>query len=109
MNFLIHLQLYFQLTNILPAHFQTECIKLQSDIQLKEKHDHFSLLGFYKTCLTREKYPSLHNRKSSLFHNTYTCEQLFSSKKNSNRKTSKSSDEHHENSPLPPNHTDALV
>ena len=34
-------------------------MELQSDIQLKS--DHATLLGFYKTRITREKYPSLHN------------------------------------------------
>ena len=47
--------------NTLPANFQMECIELQSDIQLKLKFDHVSLLDIYKPSLTREKYPSLHN------------------------------------------------
>ena len=38
-----------------------ECMVLQLDIQLKVKTDHVSLLGFYKTDHTREKYPSIHN------------------------------------------------
>ena len=34
--------------NILHPDFQMECIEVQSDIQLTEKFDHFSLLDFYK-------------------------------------------------------------
>jgi hypothetical protein len=90
--------------NILPANLQMECIELQSDIQLKEKFDHVSLLDFYKIYeyLPREKYPSLHNHAlfmSSLFGSTYICEQLFSRMKYTKNKTrTKISDEHLENS-----------
>ncbi|CAH2281645.1 General transcription factor II-I repeat domain-containing 2 [Pelobates cultripes] len=65
----------------LPPNYQTECIELQSDIRLKEKFDHVSLLDFYKAYLPKEKYPSLHNCAlfiTSLFGSTYIGEQLFS-------------------------------
>ena len=41
--------------NMLPANFQMECIKLQTDIQLKEKFDCVSLLDFYGSYLPRDK------------------------------------------------------
>ena len=39
----------------LPEDLQLECIDLQSDIQLKEKIDHASVLDYHKTSLTRGK------------------------------------------------------
>ena len=39
-----------------------ERTELQSDIQLKEKIDHVSLLHFCKAYLGREKYPLLYNQ-----------------------------------------------
>ena len=60
--------------NTLPANCCMECKELQSDIQLKEKFYLVSLLDFYKTYLSREEYPSLHNHTLfmlSLFGSTY--------------------------------------
>ena len=48
--------------NMLSANIQMECIELQSDIQLKEKFDHVSLLDFYRSYFLRDKNPLLHNR-----------------------------------------------
>ena len=76
-NCLVYLWLHFQCQqlnkkiNTLPANFQIECIELQSDIQLREKCDHVSLPDFNKTCLTREKYPPLHN------HALFSCRQFL--------------------------------
>ena len=87
---------------MLPANCQMECIEVQSDIQLKEKFDHVSLLDFYRSYLPRDKYPLLHNHAlfmSSLFGSTYICEQLFVRMKHINSKIrTKISDEHLENS-----------
>ena len=41
--------------NILHPDFQMECIEVQSDIQFKEKFDHFSLLDFLKLNLPIKK------------------------------------------------------
>lgn len=63
--------------NTLPENFQIQCIKLQSDIQLKK-----TIMFLYQTLirpLTRDKYPSLHNQAlfmSSLFGRMYICEKL---------------------------------
>ena len=88
--------------NTLPANFQMECIKLQTDIQLKEKFDCVSLLDFYRLYLPRDKYPLLHNHAlfmSSLCGSTYICEQLFSGVKHIKSKIrTKISEEHLENS-----------
>ena len=88
--------------NTLPANFQMECIKLQTDIQLKEKFDCVSLLDFYGSYLPRDKYPLLHNHAlfmSSLFGSTYIWEQLLSKMKPIKSKIrTKISDEHLENS-----------
>ena len=45
-----------------------EYIDVQSDNQLKEKLNYFSLLDFYKLYLPKEKYPKLHNHISGLCH-----------------------------------------
>jgi len=37
--------------------FSSECMELQSDVQLKVDFDHVSLLDFCKIYHTREKYP----------------------------------------------------
>jgi len=58
-----------------------ECVKLQSDIQRKEKSDHVSLLDPYKICLIRQKCPLIHSHTlfmRLLFGSTYICEQLLS-------------------------------
>jgi len=64
--------------------------------------DHVSLLDFYKTSLTREKYLSLHHHTlfmSPLSGSTYIFEQLFSRMKHrKNKISSKMSDEHLGNS-----------
>uniref|UniRef100_A0ABM5FVD0 General transcription factor II-I repeat domain-containing protein 2A-like n=1 Tax=Pogona vitticeps TaxID=103695 RepID=A0ABM5FVD0_9SAUR len=100
--FLIFATPFSEDINILPANLQMECIELQSDIQLKEKFDHVSLMDFYKVYVPREKYPSLHNHAlfmSLLFGSTYICEQLFSRMKHTKNKTrTKISDEHLEHS-----------
>ena len=79
-----------------------ECIEVQSDIQLKERFDHFSFLDFYKLYLPKEKYPKFHNHALSmslLFGSTYNCEQLFLRMKHTKNKTrTKISDEQHDNS-----------
>jgi len=79
-----------------------EYIELQSDIQLKEKFGHVSLLDFYKIYLNREKYPLLHSHAllmSWLFGSTYICEQLLSRMKYRKSNISlKISDENLENS-----------
>ena len=46
--------------HILPANFLSECMELQSDIELKEKFTNVPLLEFYKNYL-RTKYSRLHN------------------------------------------------
>jgi len=56
-------------------------MELQSHIQLKS-HDLYriSLPDIHKRCLTRDKYPLLHNHAlfmSSLFGSTFICELLF--------------------------------
>lgn len=54
-TFLVHLQLHFQLTNVLLANFHRERIELQSDIQLKKKKKGLvSLLVLHKPSLTKE-------------------------------------------------------
>ena len=66
-----------------------------------QKFDYVSLLDFYKSYLTREKYPSLHNHVllMSLFGSAYICEQLLSRVEDRKSKIrSKISDEHLENS-----------
>lgn len=69
------------LIDLLPASIQMECVKLQSDIQRKEKSDHVSLLDPYKICLIRQKCPLIHSHTlfmRLLFGSTYICEQLLS-------------------------------
>ena len=66
-----------------------------------KKLHHVPLPDLYKPCLTREKYPSLHNHALflSLSGSMYICEQPFSRMKHRKSKISpKISDEHLENS-----------
>lgn len=72
-----------------------------SSTELK-KLDHVCLLGYYKTCSSTEKHPSLHNpalHKPSLFDSTHFYEQLLSRMRHSKRKIrSKISEDNFENS-----------
>ena len=101
-NFLVSLWLDFQFTiNTLHSHFQMECIMFQSEFQLKGKTGHISLPDFYKTCLSRKKYPFSwsHLIHVIVFDSAYICEWLFS--RMNHRKSnisSKISDEHRESS-----------
>ncbi|CAH1109669.1 unnamed protein product [Psylliodes chrysocephalus] len=45
-----------------PLHLQMELIKLQEDSYLKSKFDDVELSEFYRTCLSKEKYPQLDSR-----------------------------------------------
>ena len=78
-----------------------ECVELQRDIQQKKKLGSLSLPDFHNAYLTREKYALLQNHTlfmSSLFGNTYTCEQLLSRKKHRKSNiSSKISDKHLQN------------
>lgn len=74
-------------------------------VLIKEFENRFQdikIINFYKLCLRREKYPSLHNYilfVSLLFGSTYKCEQLFSRMKyGKNKISSKKCNEHYENS-----------
>ena len=102
-SFLISATPFFVDINILHLDFQIECIEVQSDVELKEKFDHFSLLDFYELYLPKEKYPKLNDDAlfmSSLFGSTYICEQLlFSRMKHTKNKTrTKIFHQHRENS-----------
>ena len=62
-----------------------ECIDMQCDSNLKDKFEQVSLLDFYKTYVSKEKYPGIYEHAllmSSLFGSTYICEQVFPRMKN---------------------------
>ena len=66
-----------------PENLQTEFISIdfQSSSDLKEKFNNFSLLDFYKTYVSKEKYQRIYGLAvfmTSLFGITYLCEQVFS-------------------------------
>ena len=77
-----------------------EFIEVQSDIQLKEKFDNYSLLDFNKLYLPKEKYLKLQNHAlflSSLFGSTCICEEIFSRMKYTKNKTRIKISDHLEN------------
>ena len=58
---------------------------MQCDSNLKEKFGQVKLLDFYKSYVSKVKYPGIYNHAllmSSLFGSTYICEQVFSRMKN---------------------------
>ena len=60
---------------------QMKFIDFQSSSDLKEKFNNFSLLDFYKTYVSRERYQRINSLvvfMTSSFGNTYLCEQVFS-------------------------------
>ena len=64
-----------------PENLQMEFIDFQSSSDLKEKFNNFSLLDFYKTYVSKEKYQRIHRLAvfmTLLFGNTYLCKQAFS-------------------------------
>lgn len=64
-----------------PLHLQMELIELQEDSYLKSKFDDVELSEFYRTYLSKEKYPRLRAFARKIictFGSTYKCEQLFS-------------------------------
>ena len=64
-----------------PENLQMEFIDFQSSSDLKKKFNKFSLLDFYKTYVSKEKYQRIHRLAvfmTLLFGSTYLCEQVFS-------------------------------
>ena len=64
-----------------PENLQMEFIDFLSSSDLKKKFNNFSLLDFYKTYVSKEKYQRIHILAvfmTLLFGSTYLCEQFFS-------------------------------
>jgi hypothetical protein len=60
-----------------PDNLQHEIIQLQSNDELKARHNNLPLLEFYKRYISNDEFPTA-LKYASVFGTTYCCEQFFS-------------------------------